>query len=141
MFLEETGGHVSPHFMMISVNASTNRYSEMDLSNRTPSLPNTITAMSNTQIHRTNAATLELMEDTVEQWAVELSTPESPTQPYFVEIAFDGIEDDERRDWFNQIPTGLSLSDEEVDGLIQVGRELLLNHPEFRRFMASVGRD
>jgi hypothetical protein len=54
---------------------------EMDVSNRQPSLGETINAMSDVQLHRYNAATLELMDASLKRWAKDLSAPGSPVTP------------------------------------------------------------
>ena len=54
----------------------------MDVSNKQPSLKETIGAMSDVQLHRYNVATLELMDKSVKRWAKELSTPGRPVTPY-----------------------------------------------------------
>mgnify|MGYP000659299575 CR=1 FL=1 len=48
--------------VVISVNASTDPEPEMDVSNKQPSLTETISAISDVQLHRYNVATLELMD-------------------------------------------------------------------------------
>ena len=37
--------------------------------------------------------------------------------------------------YFNTVPTSFSLTNDQVDRLIDQGRDLLLNAPEFRRFL------
>jgi NTE family protein len=140
-FLDLYQAKPAPRFVVISVNASTSPFAKFDLSNKSPSVGSTISAMSNIQLHRTNAATLELLKNSAERWSQELSTPETTVQPYFVEIDFNGIAQTERRDWLNQVPTGFTLSGDQVDGLIEAGKELLLNNPEFQRFLTDLKSD
>jgi len=125
--------------MLISVNASTDPEPEMDASNRQPSLMETVNAMSDVQLHRYNAATLQLMKQSAERWARELSTPKRRVTPYLMEVSFRGIQEAERRRFFNRVPTSFKLSDEQVDQLIQAGREILRNNPEYRRLVADLG--
>jgi NTE family protein len=138
-FLDSLGGVPAPRFIVLSVNASTTPQYDIELTNRVPSLEDTINLVTDVQVHRTNAATLELMQNSIRRWSAEVATPETPVEPYFVEIDFNGIPQPERRQYFNQIPTSLSLNDEQVDHLIAAGRELLLNHPDFRRFIHDLG--
>ena len=44
----------------------------------------------------------------------------------------------EDREYFNQLPTSLSLSGEQVDRLIAAGRALLRASPEFQRLRAAL---
>jgi NTE family protein len=41
--------------------------------------------------------------------------------------------------FFNRIPTSFKLSDEQVDRLIEAGRELLRNNPDFQKFLSDLG--
>ncbi len=126
-------------FAIISVNASTDPEPAMDLSTKRPSLDETVNAVSDVQLHRYNAATLELMNKTVIRWAREMSTPSRPVTPYFIQLGFRDIPYPERRSFFNRIPTSFSLTDEQVDKLIAAGRELLRNNPDFQRLLAGLG--
>jgi len=125
--------------VIISVNASTDPEPEMDVSNKQPSLEETIDAVTDVQLHRYNAATLELMDKTVTRWARELSTPGRPVTPYFVQLSFRDISQLEKRQFFNRIPTSFSLTDEQVDRLISAGRDLLRSNPDYQRFVADLG--
>jgi len=125
-------------FAVISVNASTDSEPKMVVSNKHPSLTETINAMTSIQIHRYNTATLELMKQSITRWSKELSTPERPVTPYFIQIGFKDIQDPEAKRFFNQIPTSFSISDEQVDRLIAAGGELLRNNPDFQRFLSDL---
>jgi NTE family protein len=126
------------HAVLISVNASTDPEPDMDLSSRQPSLVETAGAMSDVQLHRYNAATLELMESSLRRWAKQLSTQSREVTAHFVQVDFRDIEDAEQRRFFNRIPTSFNLADEEVDRLILAGRELLRTNPEFQRFLSEL---
>jgi len=125
--------------VIISVNASTDPEPEMDLSNKQPSLEETIDAVTDVQLHLYNAATLELMDKTVTRWAREVSTPGRPVTPYFIQLSFKDINQPEKRRFFNRIPTSFSLTDEQVDKLIAAGRALLRSNPDYQRFLAGLG--
>jgi NTE family protein len=124
---------------LITVNASTDPEPEMDRSKKQPSVAETIGAMSNVQLHRYNDATLELTDRSLARWAEALSTPESQVTPYYMDIGFTDIAHPESRRFFNAIPTSFSLSDEQVDRLIEAGRELLRNNPDYQRLLADLG--
>ena len=94
--------------------------------------------MSDVQLHRYNAATLELMQTSLQRWAKELSTPSRKVTAHFVQVDFRDIEDPRTRLFFNRIPTSFDLTDEEVDRLILAGRELLRTNPEFQRFLSEL---
>jgi NTE family protein len=131
-----------PHrLVLISVNASTDPEPEMDRTNKQPSLKETISAMSDVQLHHYNVATIELMKNSLGRWAQELSTPDRPVTPYFILLDFRQIQEPERRRFFNRTPTSFSLSDEQVDRLIEAGGELLRNDPEFRHLLSDLDSD
>ncbi len=79
------------------------------------------------------------MQKSVTRWARELSTPERPVTPYFIQVSFRDIEQPERLQFFTRIPTSFSLDDEQVDRLIAAGRELLHRNPDYQRFLADQG--
>jgi NTE family protein len=139
LFVEKLGRKPVRRLAVISVNASTDPEPEMDASNKQPSLKETIGAMSDVQLHRYNAATLELMDKSVTRWAKDLSTPRRPVTPYFIQVGFRDIAQPERRKFFNRVPTSFSLTDEQVDKLIAAGRDLLRNNPDYRRFVTGLG--
>ncbi len=126
--------------VVISVNASTDPEPEMDKSNKQPSLEETIDAVSSAQLHRYNAATLELMEETLPRWAKELSTPERTVESHFIQVGFNDIDKPDLLKFFNLIPTSFDLSDEQVDKLIEAGRRLIRENPDFQSLLAEQGR-
>ena len=125
--------------IVISVNASTDPAPAMDQSNAQPSLEEAIKRVSATQIQRYNAATLELMENTLPRWAKEASTPAHTVKPHFIQLGFKHIDKPDLLRFFNLIPTSFRLSDEQVDKLIQAGRQLIRNSPDFQRVVAELG--
>ena len=125
--------------VVISIDASTEPEPEMDKTNKQPSLEETINAMSSAQLHLYNAATLELMQESIPRWARELSTPEQTVEPYFIQLGFKDIKQPEKLKFFNLIPTSFSLSGEQVERLKSAGRELLRSNPDFQRFVAELG--
>ena len=59
--------------ILLSVNASTSPEPAMDKTNRQTSLAEAASAMSDVQLHRYNAATMNLMRKSVRDWASEMS--------------------------------------------------------------------
>ena len=125
--------------VFISVDASTTRKPEMDSSNKRPSIMETISAVSNVQLHRYNSDTLMLMENSLTRWAEELSTQGETVTPYFIQLGIEDIGQPDELDYLNNIPTSFSLSDEQVDKLIDAGRTLLRNNPDYQRFLTDLG--
>ena len=126
--------------VLLSVNASAEPDAEIDRTDKQPSIGKTISAMSDIQLHRYNTATIELLKINLAHWAQEMSTEDRPVEPYFILLDFDGIQDPERRSALNQIPTSFSVSDEQVDLLIDAGGELLRTNPEYQRLLNDLGK-
>lgn len=138
-FMKRIGREPPATLAVISVDAATFPPPAMDLSNKQPSLEETISAMSSAQLHRYNAATLELMNKTLPRWAKELSNPEHTVKPHFIQLGFYDIDKPDVLQFFNLIPTSFGLSDEQVERLIKAGRQLLRSNPEFQRLVAELG--
>ena len=137
--LGSLGGVPGQRFIVISVNASTSPQYGMELSKAPPSMADTVNLVADVQLHRTNAATMALMQSSIKRWAAELSRPGQAVESYFVDIDFKNVQQAERKRFLNQIPTSFSLQEEQVDELIAVGRELLLSNQEFQRFIRDLG--
>ena len=137
--LRSVGAKPASRLAIVSVNASTRVGSDMEASARAPTLEQTANAVTDIQLHRYNASTVELLQASIQRWAQELSTPAAPVASYFVQVDFEAIAEPERQVYFNRIPTSLALSGEQVDQLIAAGRELLRDNVEFRRFVKDLG--
>jgi NTE family protein len=124
--------------VLISVDASTVPELSMDKTNRRPSFGETIGAMSDTQLHRYNVATVKLLKTQLKQWAQQLSTPENKIKPYFIKFGFKDLPLAEERKYFNKIPTSFSLSKEQVDKLIKVGGRLIRHHPHYQQLLGDI---
>ena len=124
---------------LITVNASTDPETAIDKTNKQPSVAETISAMSNVQLHRYNDVTQALTERSLERWAASLSTPDHTVTPYNVQVGFKHILHPDDRSFFNRIPTSFSLTEEQVDRLIEAGGALLRNNPNYQRLLADLG--
>ncbi len=126
------------HFAVIAVNASTHSSSDIGKTNQVPSIRSTINAVSDIQLHRYNVATIEMFQKGMQRWSQELSTPEKKVKDYFIEVGFDGIKEPLRNDFFNAITGSFTLTEEEVDKLIEAGRTLLRNHPVYKTLVHNL---
>ena len=137
--LRKLGKKIPKKVVIISVNSSTEPRPEMTFSRAEPSISETISAMSDVQLHRYNSTTLDLMKRSVERWSKEMSTPERQIQSYFINIGLESIREPELKRFFNKIPTSFSLSPEAVDKLIIGGHNLLHKDPEYQRLVSDMG--
>jgi len=127
-------------FVIISVDASTQPDTKMGVSKNAPSIANTINAMTDIQLHRYNTATVAQMKRSLKAWGEELSDSDKSVDAYFIRLSFDKIKDPELRKFINEIPTSFSLSNQQVDTVIQAGRTLLVENPEFQRLLHDIGK-
>ncbi len=138
-YQKDMGIPVPRHIAFISVNAAADTPLGIGATSRAPSIENTLNAVTNIQLHRYNVATLQQMQQSVEAWAKQLSTPERTVNPYFIRLSFESVPDGPLRRFLNEIPTSFALSDDQVDQLITTGRTLLRDNPDFQRLVASLG--
>jgi NTE family protein len=134
-FASRIGKPPTKWLVVISVDASTQSSPEFRLSNKMPSIKESIDAMTNIQIHRYNTSTLDLFSETLTKWSTELSTPHHQVTPFFIKLNFNQLSTAEQRMKLNLIPTSLSLSEPEINTLIRAGRSLLRKHPKFKNLL------
>ena len=138
-FLRKIDREPNGHVMVVSVDASGNAAAGLGLGLRAPSMLQAIDVMSDVQLHRYNAATLEQMHDSLQRWAREVSTPQRTVQPWLVKVSLRDIPDPAERTRLSKVTTSFDLKPEEVDALVAAGRALLRDNPEFRRVRAQLG--
>lgn len=126
------------HFAVIAVNASTKSSGYIGLSNQVPNIETTINAVSDIQLHRYNAATIELFQQGLKRWTQALSTENKVVQDYFIEVGFKDVIEPEKREFFNRIPTSFVLDTQQVDELINAGRTLLRQHPVYQQLITNL---
>jgi NTE family protein len=129
---------VPKRVVFISVNASTTHSSEMDESAKEPHMIASMNAMTDAQLHRYNAATIDFVRGNQAAWAVELSTADHPVESYFIEMSFEDVPQPQLKLFLNKIPTSFSLKDEQVDALISSSRSLLSDNPEYQRLLKDL---
>lgn len=127
------------YLVLLIVNAAVSPKNQMDKSPVEPPILAQLNAASATQINRYNIETIQLLKDSLQIWASELSKNEDfEVKPFFIQIDFNGIQDKQRNRLLNMISTSLALPAEQVDELRQVARELLHASPEFQRLLTEL---
>ena len=130
---EKLDGHFR-HVAVIVVNAEVHPKPEFGLAASAPGLRDILGSVSSTQIYSYNFDTIELMRESLAQWAKTL--PPAPdgsrVDASLIVVDFEKLADPAERDFFNAVPTTLSLPDATVDRLIAVGRKLLRESAEYQ---------
>jgi len=137
-FLRRIDRTPAAHMVVISVDSSANAGAGLGLSVRAPSITRAIDAMTDIQLHRYNVATLELMQDSLKLWTADVSTPSHPVQGHLVVVSLRELSDPAVRARLETVPTGFSLSPQQVDELVDAGRRLLRENPEFQLLLKAL---
>ena len=138
-FLRKIGREPNGHVVVVSVDASGKAAEGLGLERRAPSILRAVDIMSDVQLHRYNAATLEQMQDSLQRWAKDVSTPERKVQPRLVTVALRDVVDEAERERLSRISTNFDLEGGQVDALVAAGRALLRANPEFRGLLDALG--
>lgn len=137
-FMRSMGRTGDSRSVLISVDAAVDSSFGIGQIAEEPSVEQSINAVTDIQLHRYNASTLELMREEFGRWHQELSRSGRQVEPYFIDVALSDYPDADKVSEFNRIPTTLNLTDQQVDALIEAGRLLLRTHPEFVRLLADL---
>lgn len=129
---------VPGHFVIISVDASVKANDAIDTTSAPPSVTQVVNAVTDTQIHLYNEASIELLKQRLEEWSEETKDAQRPIQTHFVEVQIDAVASTPIKRRLNLIPTTLGLPEKEVDLLIEAGRNLLRENPEFQELLGSL---
>ncbi|MGF1684906.1 hypothetical protein [Photobacterium minamisatsumaniensis] len=137
-FIEKVKTRPRSHLVIISVDASTEPFYGFEQSTKEPSITDTLSAITDTQLHRYNDVTKNVIWRNMQEW-VELSKDDDiMTDPYFIHITLKKIPNPTTRFEANSIPTDFTLSDEDVDLLIKEGERQLLDHPLFHQLLGQI---
>lgn len=138
-FLRRIDRTPASHLVVISVDSSADAASGLGTSTRAPSLAKALDAMTDIQLHRYNAATIELMQDSLKRWTAEVSTPARPVQPHLIVASLQDVPDRELRSRLEAVPTSFTLTPQQSGELVAAGRNLLRDNPAFRELLQQLG--
>lgn len=127
------------HLVVIAVDASTTSETGIGVNRELPSIGDTLSAVTDIQLHLYNTETSSLLKQELKQWAEDASTAEHPVTSYFIELNVTDIEDPHKRVYFNRIPTSFSLEKEQADMLINTARRLLRQNTEYQKMLHELG--
>jgi NTE family protein len=103
-----------------------------------PSLAAMIGSISDTQLHRYNFETKDLLFEKMKDWADDMASHDTPITSHLIDVAEYYIADPAEREFFDSVPTTLQLDDETVQRLIDLGRKLLRESDEFKHLLAEL---
>lgn len=137
---EQLGGERPSHIVVIVVNAEVHPEPKFSFTPASPSLAMMINAVSGVQIYSYNFETLELMRESLKSWESVLRQDGDGAEvhTYVADVAFEALDDPKERAYFNGLPTSFTLENQEVDRLIEVGRRLLRESPDFKRLLSAL---
>jgi NTE family protein len=125
------------HVLLVVVNAATTIPPELD---RTPDAPSALQVLSDVStllVNQNSQLSMELMRQTFERWKRERPAGRS-TSLRIAELTFHGLQDPDERSYFEAVPTSLALDKEQVDRLVEAGRRLLRENPQYRAFVETL---
>ncbi|MCU7940470.1 MAG: hypothetical protein KZQ64_12675 [gamma proteobacterium symbiont of Bathyaustriella thionipta] len=105
----------------------------------TSSVGDTLSAVTDIQLHLYNTETNTLLKEQLMKWARKLSTKENPITPYFIDLNVTNIQNHEDRIFFNRVPTSFSLEKEQADKLIKLAKDMLRQNPEYQKLLQQLG--
>lgn len=135
---DDSAFHMPENFVMIVVNAQVSPERAMEKSPDAPSSVEVMGAVSSAQIQRYNLETIARSKKLFESVAQTFAKQGQTVNTYFIELKFNDILDLTMRTIFNNMATSFSLPDEQVDLLVESGKQLLRESPEFQRFLHAL---
>ncbi len=121
--------------IVIVVDASTTGETDIGKSKTLPSIGDTLSAVTDIQLHLYNTETNSLLKKQLMHWANALSTKEHPIEPYFIDLNVTDIKKEKDRVFFNRVPTSFSLEKEQADKLIELAKDMLRQNPEYQKLL------
>lgn len=137
-FIRKMGRRPARTAAIIVVDASTEPGYGIAASKKVPTIEQTIGAVTDIQLHRYNATTLELMQRSLKRWGAELSKNGYPVETHLIEVNLRDVGSPEEQRRVNAIPTNFSLDDDQVDAMIDAGRMLLRRNTGFQAVLDSL---
>jgi NTE family protein len=131
---------IPEHVVFVTVDASTEKHPDMNKSAKQPSMLTSMNAMTDMQLHRYNAATIDEARNNLDKWAAAISTPEHEVKTYFIEVSFKQVADPQLKYFLNKVPTAFKLTEEQVDTLIKSAKDLLQADPEYQQLLTDLAR-
>jgi len=131
------GGH---QLVFIIVDAQTKERKKWRLIGAIPGIGAILDASSTIMINKYNFETIDLLRRYSEEWTNELKEAgKKDVEIYIIHICFDSLPDKDERAYFQEIPTALTLPEEQVDKLRKVAGKLLYAQEPFTKLVKDLG--
>lgn len=132
--------------VLITVNSERDPSTNINLSDKVPGVMGVVDSLLFGAGARATTETQEFLADLTRQWKEELRTGSGRGSDAFardaeihvVQVNLRDAPDSARRRQLLQIPTALSIADDEVTSLIEAGGSILRNSPEFKALKKSL---
>jgi NTE family protein len=126
--------------VFIIVDAQTQESKRWRLVDKIPGLGAILGASSTIMINKYNFETIDLLRRYAEEWTREIDTDgKKNIEIYIVHVSFDSLPDKAEREYFQDIPTALTLPEKQVDKLRKVAGKLLYAQEPFTRLVKDLG--
>jgi len=127
------------HLVFIVVDSSTDPDRTFVSLPGAPSLVAIMGSVTDTQLHRYNFETKDLLHESMQRWTRASAGGHAPMKVHMIDIAEYAIADEQDRAFFDKVPTSLSLDAETVDRLIAIGRRLLRDSVAYQGLLTDLG--
>lgn len=122
--------------LVILVNAQVKPKKTIDMTYQTPSMTQTAGALTDGMMNLYSIDTRAQTKAKMQELEKEAHAAGHDVNFYFVEVDFSALDSPTVLKYFNNLPTSLELSNDEIDNLIAAGHTLLKNSEPFQQFMA-----
>jgi len=125
-------------WVIIIVNSQTESKLTWRFVDQDPSVSALLASMTNAQIDVLSAETISYVKTLWALFQEQASAAGLPTKFYLIEVSFEAAEEEAERQYLNNLPTSLSLPEEDVDHLRQSARQIFRNNTEFQRLLRDL---
>ena len=126
--------------VFIIVDAQTQEKPHWRLIDEIPGLGAILGVSSTIMINRYNFETIDLLRRYAGEWTFEdEAAGKKPIETYIIHITFASLSDKAEREYFQEIPTALTLPTEQVDKLRKVAGKLLYSQDSFNKLVKDLG--
>jgi NTE family protein len=126
--------------VFIIVDAQTQEKPRWRLVDEIPGLGAVLGASSTIMINKYNFETIDLLRRYAGEWTYEgEAAGKKPIEIYIIHVTFAALPDKAEREYFQEIPTALTLPAEQVDKLREVAGRLLYAQEPFNKLVTDLG--